>query len=193
MLKYKTIHQTAKQIDHLIDHHIHASETSVIPQEELKKLVLKNFPDFYVQNVGWHKIVFGIRSFDQKIVLKVGPKNSIENDHRAYKRVPENLRHKVFARIFWHTKYCLLQEFGYPANVTQEELTRLRKIVYRYGVFDVKAENLKMIRGELKIIDANVTSIPIPFVMRKLDEMKPKLPKKIIVFFKTITKTLFEK
>jgi hypothetical protein len=193
MLKYKTIHQTAKQIDHLIDHHIHASETSVIPQEELKKLVLKNFPDFYVQNVGWHKIVFGIRSFDQKIVLKVGPKNSIENDHRAYKRVPENLRHKVFARIFWYTKYCLLQEFGYPANVTQEELTRLRKIIYKYGVFDVKAENLKMINGELKIIDANVTSVPIPFVMRKLDEVKPKLPKKITVFFKTITKILFEK
>ena len=103
------------------------------------------------------------------------------------------MRHKVFARIFWHTKYCLLQEFGYSANVSQEELTRLRKIVYKYGVFDVKAENLKMIGGELKIIDANVTSIPIPFVMRKLDEVKPKLPKKIIIFFKTITKTLFEK
>ena len=193
MLKYKTIHQTAKQIDHLIDHRKHESGTSVIPQEELKKLVLKNFPDFYVQNVGWHKIVFCIRSIDQKIVLKVGPKSSIENDHRTYKRVPENLRHKVFARIFWHTKYCLLQEFGYPANVTPDEITRLRKIVYRYGVSDVKAENLKMIRGELKIIDANVTSIPIPFVMRKLDEMKPKLPKKIIIFFKTITKKLFEK
>jgi hypothetical protein len=192
-VKYKTIHQKAKQIDHLIEHHMQSSGISVIPQEELKKLVLKNFPDFYVQNVGWHKIVFGIHSIDQKIVLKVGSKNSIENDHRAYKRVPEKMRHKVFARIFWHTKYCLLQEFGYPANVTQEELTRLRKIVYRYGVFDVKAENLKVINGELKIIDANVSSVPIPFVMRKLDEVKPKLPKKIIIFFKTITKTLFEK
>ncbi len=170
-----------------------ASGTSVIPQEELKKLVLKNFPDFYVQNFGWHKIVFGIHSIDQKIVLKVGPKNSIENDHRAYKRVPENMRHKVFARIFWHTKYCLLQEFGYPAIVSQDELTRLRKIVYRYGVFDVKADNLKMIDGQLRIIDANVTSVPLPFVMRKLDEMKPKLPKKIIMLFKTITRTLFEK
>ena len=170
-----------------------AGGIQVIPQEELKRAILKNFSDLHVENVGWHKIVFGVHSMDQKIVLKVGLKNSIENDHRAYKRVPENMRHKVFARIFWHTKYCLLQEFGYPANVTQEELTRLRKIVYRYGVFDVKAENLKMINGELKIIDANVSSVPIPFVMRKLDEMKPKLPKRLIIFFKTITKTLFDK
>ena len=75
----------------------------------------------------------------------------------------------------------------------QEELTRLRRIVYRYGIFDIKAENLKRIDGELKIIDANVTSIPIPFVLRKIDEVKPKLPKKLTLFFKTITKTLFEK
>ena len=192
-MKYKTLHQTARQIDHLIDHHLHSSGTSVIPQEQLKSLVLKNYPDLYVANVGWHKIVFGIHSIDQKIVLKVGSKNSIEGDHRAYKRVPENMRHKLFARIFWHTKYCLLQEYGYPTQVTQDELTRLRRIVYRYGVFDVKAENLKRIDGDLKIIDANVASIPIPFVLRKVDEVKPMLPKRLILFFKTITKALFEK
>ena len=129
---------------------MHSNGTSVIPQEQLKSIVLKNFPDLYVTNVGWHKIVFGIHSIDQKIVLKVGSKNSIENDHRAYKRVPENMRHKLFARIFWHTKYCLLQEYGFPAQVTQEELTHLRRIVYRYGIFDVKAENLKRIDGELE-------------------------------------------
>jgi hypothetical protein len=191
-LRYKVLHETAKEIDHLIDHHLHMNGTLVIPQEELKKIVLKKYPDLFVQNFGWHKTVFGFHSID-KIVLKVGPKNSIENDHRAYKRVPEDTRHKVFARIFWHTKYCLLQEYGYPAQVTQEELTRLRHVVNRYGIFDVKAENVKLIGGELKIIDANVASIPIPYVLRKIDEVKPKLPKKLTLLFKTITKTLFEK
>jgi hypothetical protein len=183
-LKYKALHHTARQIDHLIDHHLNSSQTSVIRQEELKKIILKEFSDLYVQDFGWHKIVFGIHSAEQKIVLKIGAKGSIENDHRAYKRVPENLRHKLFARIFWHTKYCLLQEYGFPAQVTQEELNRLRQVVYKYGVFDVKAENVKCISGELKIIDANVTSIPIPFVLRKIDEVKPKLPKKLTLFFK---------
>jgi hypothetical protein len=50
-----------------------------------------------------------------------------------------------------------------------------------------------MIDGELKIIDANVARVPIPFVLRKIDELKPKLPKKMTLIFKKITKTLFEK
>jgi hypothetical protein len=192
-LKYKTFHDIAKQIDQLIDNYMLANVTSVFPQEQLESIVLKNFPDLYVTDSGWHKIVFGIHSIDQKIVLKVGPKNSIENDHRAYKRVPENTRHKLFAKIFWHTKYCLLQEYGFPAHITQEELTRIRRIVNRYGIFDIKAENVKCINEKLKIIDANVTSIPIPFMLRKIDEVEPKLPKKLTMILKTINKTLFEK
>jgi len=192
-VKYKTLRQTAKEIDHLIDHHLNSTRISAIPQEDLKKIVLKKFPDFYVQNFGSHKIVFGIHSIDQKIVLKVGAKNTIENDHRVLKRLPENMRHPLFARIFWHTKYCLLQEYGFSAHVTQEELTRIRRIVNRYGVFDIKAENLRRIDGNLKIVDANVSSIPIPYVLRKIDEVKPNLPKKLTIFFKTITKILFEK
>ena len=192
-MKFKTLHHTARQIDHSIDHYRHMSGSPVIRQPALKELVLKNFPNLYIRDAGWHKIVFGVHSIDQKIVLKVGPKNSIENDHRVYKRVPENIRHKLFARIFWHTKYCLLQEYGFPAHVNARELTRLRRIVYRYGIFDVKAENLKIIDGELKIIDANVTSIPIPFVLRKIDEVKSKFPEKLTLLFRTITKTFFEK
>jgi hypothetical protein len=122
-LKYKTLHQTARQIDHLIDRYIESKGTSFIGQDELKKLILKDFPDLYVKDAGWHKIVFGIHSIDQKIVLKVGPKTSIEKDHRAYKRVPESMRHQLFAKIFWHTKYCLLQQYGYSANVTQRNWT----------------------------------------------------------------------
>ncbi len=192
-MKFKDLHHTARQIDHSIDHYLHLSGSPVIPQIQLKELVIKNFPDLYVRDAGWHKIVFGIHSADQKIVLKIGTKKTIENDHRAYKRVPESIRHQVFAKIFWHTKYCLLQEYGFPVQVNEAELTRLRRIVYRYGIFDVKVENLKRIDGELKIIDANVTNIPIPYVLRKIDEVKPKLPKRLTSFVKTITNTLFEK
>jgi hypothetical protein len=191
-LKYKTFHHTARHIDHLIDHYIHSRGTSFIPQNELKNIILKNFPDLYLKDSGWHKIVFGIHSIDQKIVLKVGTKNSIENDHRAYKRVPESMRHQLFANIFWHTKYCLLQEYGFPAHVTEEELNVLRRFVYKYGIFDIKADNLKRIDGKLKIIDANFTSIPIPTILRKMDELKPNLPKKLVLFAKKITRWLNE-
>ena len=62
---------------------MHLSGSPVIQQPQLKELVLKNFPDLYVRDVGWHKIVFGIHSADQKIVLKIGTKKSIENDLQA--------------------------------------------------------------------------------------------------------------
>lgn len=165
----------------------------LIPQSELKNLLLKDFPNLYVKDLGWHKIVFGIRSTDHKIVLKVGAKKSIENDHRAYKRVPESARHQLFARIFWHTKYCLLQEYGFPADVTSEELASLRRSVYRYGIFDVKADNLKRIDGQLRIIDANVSPFPLPTVWKMVDEAKPKLPKRLVLFTKKITRLLYER
>ncbi len=146
-----------------------------------------------MENSGWRKIVFGNRAIDHKIVLKVGPQKSIENDHHVYKSLPEEQRHKVFAKIFWHTKYCLLQEYGLPAKVSPEQLTSIRREVNKYGVFDVKAENLRSIDGKLRIIDANVTRIPLPTVLRKIDEVRPKIPKKLNLLIKAITKRFYEK
>ncbi len=192
-MKYKKFHHQAKQIDRLIDDHVRLTGTYFVPQEQLKKLILENFPDLYVKDVGWHKIVFGIHGVDKKTVLKIGTKKIIENDHRAYKRVPESMRHQLFARIFWHTKYCLLQEYGFSVHVTQEELMHLRKIVYRYNIFDVKEENLKRINGQLKIIDVNVAPFPLPTVWKMVDETKPKLPKRLTLFIKKLTRPLFDK
>jgi hypothetical protein len=172
---------------------MYSNGTSVISQEELKKLILKDFSDLYVKSFGWHKIVFGIHSLDQEIVLKVGAKKSIENDHRAYNRVPENQRHQLFAKIFWHTKYCLLQQYGSPAKVSQKELDHLRGIGYNYGIFDIKADNLMRIDGKLKIIDANITPFPLPTMWKMVDETKPKLPKRLMLFTKKVTRLLCDR
>ncbi|MCW3996502.1 MAG: hypothetical protein NWE98_10210 [Candidatus Bathyarchaeota archaeon] len=186
-MKYKSLHHTAKHIDRLIDETIKSKKIVFLTQNELKDLILNQYPYFYVASMGWHKIVFGNCSVDRKIVLKVGNQKSIENDHRVYKRVPENVRHKFFAKIYWHTKYCLLQEYGLPAHVTAEQLNRIRREVYKYGIIDVKAENLKNIDGTIKIIDANATSIRLPTVMRKIDETKPKLPKKLVAALRKVS------
>jgi hypothetical protein len=144
-------------------------------------------PDFAIQSFGWHKIVFGIRSLDEKVVLKVGTQKSIENDHQAYKRVPQNVRHQLFARIYWHTKYCLLQEYGFSAQITEVQLGSIRRIVNKYGIFDVKADNVKNIDGKLKLIDANATKISLPLVIQKIDEVRPKLPKRLLSMLQKIT------
>jgi hypothetical protein len=186
ILRYKTLHHQAKHIDHLIDEAIAAKRSAFPTKEELEPLIQAVFPDFYVVNAGWHKVVFGICSPDQKIVLKIGSKKNIEYDHRVYKSLPENMRHRFFAKIYWHTKYCLLQEYGFPASVSPEQLTSLRQTVYRYGIFDVKAENIKLIDGKLKIIDANVTRVLAPTLMRRVDELKPKLPKRLVAVARKI-------
>jgi hypothetical protein len=83
-----------------------------------------------------------------------------------------------------------VQEYGFTAHVSPEELDTVRKIVYRYGVFDVKAENLMRIDNQLKIIDVNMTPFPLPTVWKMVDEVKPKLPKQLMFLFKKITKML---
>ena len=192
-MQYQSLHHQAKHIDHLLDENIRLRGTLFLTREELEAVILGACPDFYVESFGWHKTVFGVKGLERKVVLKVGPKKSVENDHRAYKRVPENMRHQVFAKIFWHTKYCLLQEYGYPVHVTELQLQRLRREVNRYGIFDVKAQNLRAIDGAVKIIDANSTRIPLPTMLRKIDEIKPKLPKKLVSTLRKITSAQYER
>jgi hypothetical protein len=192
-LKFEEVHHEAKHIDRLIELNIHAKGTLFLTTDELQKIILTVYPHYYVESCGWHKIVFSHKTLNHKVVLKVGPKKSIENDHQAYKRVPVHIRHIFFARIFWHTKYCLLQEYGTPANVTSQQLNCVRQAIYKYGIFDVKADNLRWINGELRVIDANVTRVPLPTVLRKIDEIKPMLPEKLNLFFKKISKLLYEK
>jgi hypothetical protein len=191
-LKYKTLHHIAHHIDHLIDHNL-PSKNASISQNYLETLVTSNFPDLFVINYGWHKIVFGTHSAGNTVVLKVGAKRIIENDHHVYKQVPEKQRHQYFARIYWHTKYCLLQQYGLPAYVSPEQLRELRQAVYKYGVFDVKLENLMLIDGEIRIVDANITRVMLPTVLRKMDEVKPKLPKKLDLLIKKVTKRFYER
>jgi len=188
-MKYKKLHHVAKRIDHLIDHHLRKSRSAFPPQEDLKKIVESHFPDYFVENCGWHKIVFGNRQIAQ-VVLKVGNRKSIEGDHRTYKRVPHEVQHRLFARIFWHTKYCLLQEYGSPVQVSPEELEVIRQEAYKYGIVDVKANNLRRIEGVIKIVDANLSPIPLPAVLRKLDEIKAKLPEWLTLLLKKLTKII---
>lgn len=177
-MKYKQLHHEAKHIDRIIDRQLSLCGGLFLTTDDIEALVAENYPDFIVENCGWHKIVFRNRQIDHKVVLKIGPHKSIENDHHTYKQVPKTLRQTHFARIYWHTKYCLLQEYGETATVTDAQLKCMRQAVYKYGVFDIKSENLRWIDGELKIIDASATRIPLPTVLRKLDEIKPKLPQK---------------
>ena len=102
-LKFEEIHHEAKHIDRLIDLNIHAKGSLFLSTDELQTIILTVYPHYYVESCGWHKIVFRHKTLNNKVVLKVGSKKSIENDHQAYKRVPKRMRH-VFLQEYIGTQ-----------------------------------------------------------------------------------------
>ena len=143
---------------------------------ELKNIVLMIFPDSLMESFGIHKLVFRLRHKSHELALKIGKKEAIERDHKAYKQLPRNIRHVYFARVFWHTKYCLLQEYGLETQVTAEELVQLRSIASKFGLLDISCENIRNINGYLKIIDAGIAPPGLFRLWKAADFITLRLP-----------------
>jgi hypothetical protein len=155
-LKYQNLHDQAKILDNLIQAYIDSQKTVFVPMNELTNLVPTIFPNTSLLNYGMHKLVFRVTYRSKILALKIGKKDTIEHDHKAYKQLPHPYRHVYFAKVFWHTKYCLLQEYGQEVEVTPEELAKLRSIAGKFGLLDISCENIRNIDGYLKIIDAGL-------------------------------------
>ena len=78
------------------------------------------FPNAVMVDFGLHKLVFSLRHKIHILALKVGRAQAIELDHKVYKQMPKDSRDVYFARIFWHTKYSLLQEWGIEVEVSPQ-------------------------------------------------------------------------
>jgi hypothetical protein len=150
---YGEIRKKAILIDKFIDSN---RKTFSLPMKEIDVIIRYLFPSCYIRSSGWVKTVFKICSDKGAVVLKIGKKEGIENDHKVYKRLPKHIRRRYFAKIFWHTKYCLLQEYGEEAKLAKSDIDDLKALGYRYGLSDIRKENIRMIDGKLKIIDANL-------------------------------------
>ncbi len=175
-MEYKVFYNDAKQIDSMIGYYFKSTKASVLPFNDFIIIIHKKFPSFYLIGKGTHKISFKVDDGKKLLVLKVGKKETIENDHRAYKLLPKRVRRKYFAKIFWHTKYCLLQEYGKDAVATSKQVENIRELMGRYGLIDIRCENIKMIDGELKVIDANIARGRSAPLMKIIDYVKVRLP-----------------
>jgi hypothetical protein len=144
--------------------------------KNLEQIVLMIFPDAVMVNFGLHKLVFRLSHKSHELALKIGKSEAIERDHEAYRQMPTSIRHVYFARVFWHTKYCLLQEFGVEAEVSAEELAQLRAIADQYGLLDITCENIRNVNGNLKIIDAIIAPPGLFGLWKTADFIKLRLP-----------------
>lgn len=147
-----------------------------MPLNEIEKIIYLIFPDASMENYGVHKLVFRLQHKDKKLALKVGKQEAIEKDHKAYKQFPERLRHVYFAKIYWHTKYCLLQEYGVEAKVTAEELVQIRSIASKFGLLDISCENIRNVNGVLKIVDAGFAPPGLFRLWKAADFITLRLP-----------------
>jgi hypothetical protein len=175
-VKFKTLHQRAEILDDLIDAYIESKGTGFVPIQELQNIVPTVFSEASMQSFGMHKLVFHILYRRRDLALKIGKKDAIEADHRSYKQMPHPYRHVYFARVFWHTKYCLLQEYGVEVDVTPEELAQIRSIASKFGLLDISCDNIRNIDGYLKIIDAGLAPPGLFGLYKAADFVMLRLP-----------------
>ena len=175
-MKFKSLHEKARLLDDLIDEYMKAEKAGFVPLLRLQDMVTTVFPDAVMVNFGLHKLVFHLRHKSHHLALKVGKAQAVELDHRVYRQLPPSLRHVYFARIFWHTKYCLLQEYGVKSEVRQQQLLQLRAIAGKYELLDITCDNIRNVDGNLKIIDAGISPPGLFGLWKTADTIARRLP-----------------
>jgi hypothetical protein len=55
------------------------------------------------------------------------------------------LRNRYFAKIYWGTKYCLLQKYGRKAKVPAPVLKKLRAFGKQYRLTDINEANIRKV------------------------------------------------
>ena len=175
-VKFKSLHERAELLDDIIDSYLKSKGTAFVPMNELRNIVPMMFPNTAMVSFGMHKLVFRIRHKSHELALKIGKEDAIEKDHKTYKQLPSQYRHVYFAKVFWHTKYCLLQEYGVEVDVTPQELVQLRSIASRFGLLDISCDNIRNINGYLKIIDAGIAPPGLFRLYKAADFITLRLP-----------------
>lgn len=175
-MKFKSLHEKAKLLDNSIDEFIHSKNTSFVPIRNLEQLVENVFPEALKVNFGLHKLVFRLIHKSHELALKVGKSEAVEHDHKAYKQLPQSVRQVYFAKIFWHTKYSILQEWGVEKEISAQELMQVRVAAAKYGLLDITCDNIRVVNGSLKIIDAVVAPQGMFRLWKTYDVINQRLP-----------------
>jgi len=155
IVRHETIYQKALLIDRFIEFYMKAKKRKRFPRKEAGQVIKLLFPNSRNVGEGAFKKVFQISSRSRDLALKVSGEENIRNDVGAYDRLPKNIRNRCFAKIYWNTKYCLLQKYGKAVRVPPEVIGSLKKKVKPYGLSDVRVANIRKVDGKFKIVDAN--------------------------------------
>jgi len=158
-MRHATLKKRAELVDLVIHHYKRARYLKNFPKKIVAGVVGLMFPHSNFEGRGFFKEVHSIHSRARKLVLKLSNAKSTRRDWKVYQRLPAGIRNRYFAKIYWHTKYCLLQKYGEKVDASKPEVKRevkkLRERVKKYGLRDIKTANVRKVEGRFKIVDAN--------------------------------------
>lgn len=155
--RHALIYKRARLIDNLIDNYRVTRELSNFPRKVAGKIVGIVFPKMQWSGRGWYKTVYRISSRTRDLVLKVSDSKNIRSDVAAYLRIPRTKRNRLFAKIYWKTKYCLLQKYGKAKPISEKKLRELRRAANGFRLRDIRADNVRLVDGRFKIVDATLS------------------------------------
>jgi len=105
---------------------------------------------------GYYKYVYIIHSQKTPLVLKEGKRKDIRKDYNTYLSLPEEIRNRYFAKIYWRSDggRFMLQKYGKRKEVPDYIHEKLKCIGKNYNLKDVRKENIMYFKNGYKIIDA---------------------------------------
>lgn len=155
--RHRKIYKTAVLIDGFVDRYKKGRKRRTFPHKEVKIIMHLIIPGSRYTGRGAFKTVHKVSSRARDLVLKTSNPKNIRSDVRAYRKLPSSIRNRYFAKVYWWTKYCLLQKFGRKArNVPDDAMRRLKEVGRKHGLADIRPENVRKVDGHYKIVDASV-------------------------------------
>ncbi|MCX5698181.1 MAG: hypothetical protein NTX01_00560 [Candidatus Omnitrophica bacterium] len=158
--RFKRIAQKAEFIDEFIDHYRRIRRRISFPHKAAETVIKLLFPRSKHLGRGAYKSVYYVYSQERDLVLKLSPTKNLKRDFKVYEKVPETIRNRYIAKMYWHTRYCLLQKLGKRPRKLSEKDPRLIDLKYRlkpYGLTDIRPDNVCLFKGNLKVVDANLS------------------------------------
>lgn len=155
-MRYRRLRQTARFLDQFIDSYRRLRRRKTFPHKAVEQIIPLLFRGWRREGRGAFKTVYRVTSTSNHVALKRARGRHIRRDMKLYKALPGSLRNRYFAKIYWHTKYCLLQKYGRRVkHVPSREMQMLKRFAKDHGISDIRAENIRKIDGRFKIVDAN--------------------------------------
>src|SRR3954471_24875209 len=109
--RHSTLKRRAETLDLIIDQYNRVRKRKKFPKKIVEGVVRLLFPGSSFAGRGVFKEVHAIRSRAHTRVLKLSNGKSTNRDWKVYNQLPITLRNRYFAKIYWRTKYCLLQKY----------------------------------------------------------------------------------